>query len=306
MRVFLFVATMKGLGVLKALTEAAPGAIAGVCSFREENVATSFYDKIKGQAEESGARFHAWREISGDVRSVVVESNATHVIAVGWRFLLPTELNDDLECPMLVFHDSILPKYRGFAPLPTAIINGESEVGLTVLFAAGEVDAGDIVLQRSYKVGSDDRIADVIKTVSEGYADAVPELVEMMAQGKVKGEPQDHTKATYSVWRDVDDMQIDWRLPARKVHDFVRALGEPYLGAWGKINGVRVSVGSSKVVEDLRFEVRDPGKLWKASGTSATVICGEGMVEIADCKDADGKPYPFKRLRTRFALPVKR
>ncbi|MCH7946035.1 MAG: hypothetical protein IIC73_08505, partial [Armatimonadetes bacterium] len=137
MRVFLFVATMKGLSVLKALTEAAPGAIAGVCSFREENVATSFYDKIKGLAEESGAQFHAWREISGDVRSVVVESNATHVIAVGWRFLLPTELNNDLECPMLVFHDSILPKYRGFAPLPTAIINGESEVGLTETWSMG-------------------------------------------------------------------------------------------------------------------------------------------------------------------------
>ena len=304
MRVFLFVATKKGLSVLKALTEAAPGSIVGVCSFREEGVATAFYDKIKERAEETG-RFHVWKDVSRDPRSIVVGSGATHVITVGSRFVLPTGLNDDLECPMLVFHDSLLPKYRGFDPLPAAIINGESQVGLTVLFAADEVDSGDIVLQKSFKVGPDDRIADVIKTVAEVYADAVPELVAMMSKGKVVGKAQTHSKATYSIWRDSEDMQIDWRLPAEIVHNFVRAHGEPYLAAWGEIDGVRVTVGSSKVIDDLPLEVRQPGKIWKAAGPSAVVICGEGLLEISECKNAQGEKHDFRNLRTRFALPVR-
>ena len=268
-------------------------------------MATSFYDKIKERAEESGARFHVWKEIESDVRSAVVGSQATHVIAVGSRFALPVALNDDLECPILVFHDSLLPKYRGFDPLPAAIINGESEVGLTVLFAADEVDAGDVVIQKSYKIGPDDRIADIIKTVAEGYGDAVPELVAMMSTGKVEGKAQAHAKATYSIWRDVEDMQIDWRLPAVSIHNFVRAHGEPYLGAWGEIDGVRVTVGSSKVVDDLPLEVRQPGKIWNAAGPSAVVICGEGLLEVSECKNAEGERHEFRRLRTRFALPVK-
>ena len=127
MKLFLFVATEKGLNVLNALINEAPNKIAGVCSFRESSVTESFYDRIKETVETAGLKFYNWKDVSTNVESTLASLETTHVIAASWRYLLPTSLNETLKDPIIVFHDSLLPRYRGFAPLPSAIINGDGE-----------------------------------------------------------------------------------------------------------------------------------------------------------------------------------
>ena len=106
---------------------------------------------------------------------------------------------------LIVLHDSLLPKYRGFAPLPTALINAEPYVGVTALFAkekSDEYDRGDILGQRKLAVTYPARIQTVISAISGAYADLVIDIWRRIHAGvKLTGTPQNEAEATYSLWR---------------------------------------------------------------------------------------------------------
>jgi len=270
-----------------------------VFSFEEVNVKENYYPLIRDECLKNNISFFDWKQNKNNLEKIVVSQHITHVILIGWRYLLNEKINSILEEKMIIYHDSLLPKYRGFAPTPSAIIKGEKYIGFSVIFAEKEMDSGDIIYQEKYELKNDYYLKDVVNILSEGYANSIPIVLNNL---KVKNYfAQDHNKATYSCWRDIKDMQIDWNKSSKDIFNFIRALSEPLLGAYSYLNGKKVIIKKSQIIEqDIDFEIRYPGKLWKINKNNAIVICGQGLLQITDCYDENNSKIIFKNLRQRF------
>jgi len=295
------VATRKGYEVLRAVREEFPDLALHVSTFRETNVEKSYHEDILQYAEQNGIDAHTWKTIRSGGANWVRSLGVKALVCVGWRYLVPDDIAGAVDGNVVVAHDSLLPKYRGFAPLPSALINGEPEVGVTYLFAADEVDAGDILYQDRIQVTADDRIADLIERVVPLYTNGAVEVLRALLLGVVDRTPQDHSQATFSIWRDEQDLLIDWTQPASRIERSVRALGPPYLGARTRLGNATVTLRQVSVTDDVDFEIRQPGKVWALTPRGEPqVVCGTGLLTIEEA-DVDGRPLvPMDRLRIRF------
>jgi methionyl-tRNA formyltransferase len=130
--------------------------------------------------------------------------------------------------------------------------------------------------------------------------DLAIEVMHRAASGALITHDQDHSAATYCLWRDRYDFFFDWRLSASEIFRCIRSLGFPYEGAKGVLNDKVLTIKEAKTGPDLPFAIRDPGKLWQIAGQRAQVVCGGGTLWIEEAYDRDGVLFQFKSLRSRF------
>lgn len=207
-------------------------------------------------------------------------------MAIGWRWLINNGAR------VIVLHDSLLPRYRGFAPLVNSLINGETKIGVTALFASEKgYDAGAIISQRSIDIIPPLAIDTAIKLVGKLYSE---QLVSIVSSDELRSMPQDESQATYSPWRDENDYWIDWAQSAEKTHRTILALGYPYKGAKTHLNGNVVTLGSAEVVQDVVVEDRAShvGKVLFTQCDLPVVICGTGLLRVNCAVD---------KFRSRFS-----
>jgi methionyl-tRNA formyltransferase len=247
--------------------------------------------------------------VAADVGATLVESRAATpddlgdvdlVFVVGWQYLF-----DDLGVDTVVFHDSLLPRHRGFAPTVAALIAGDDHIGVTALRPVAAADAGPVLAQVAVAVTHPLRIADAFELLRGCYVDAALEVLHAWRQGPLVGTPQDEALATFSIWRDDHDYEIDWTWPADRIVRFIHAVGAPYGGARSHVRGDPVIVDVAHEIDDVAFSERHPGKVWRlgADGTGVDVVCGTGMVRLGSLTTPDGEPYAINRLRTRLGTP---
>lgn len=296
-----FLATEKGYITLKILIkEGLISKIGIVVSFKEIDVKESYYDKIRKLCLENDISFFLWDHIKDNLISTIEFYNVEFALAISWKYIIPLSINDKLTYNLIVFHDSLLPKYRGFAPTPTAIIRGDKKLGVTAIFASDGVDEGDIILQTEYEIDKKEYIGDIISRQSNIYAEMVIQIILSISNNCLKSQPQDNNLATYSIWRSLDDCKINWEKDSVEIYNFIRALGRPYLGAYTFINGEKIIIRISEVDKDLDFELRDVGKIWKIENGCPSIICGNGMIKILSAEYEDGAKYEFKKVRTKL------
>jgi len=300
-KILLFIATKKGYEALKKLYKSDKEIIGLVSSFQEVNVKEEFYKKIKNFCNKERIFFKEYdKEFKQNLEDIIKTYNITEAIAIGWKYFIPLKINKLLKTKLIIFHDSLLPKYRGFCPTPTAIMCGEKEVGISVFFATNETDKGPIVLQKKIPIYADLYIKDIILKQSKLCSDAIIELVEMIKKGNIKGKAQDESKATYSIWRNPEDCQIDWNLSSFEIYNLIRAVSFPYTGAFTYYEGKKVYILKSEIAKDIKFEKRDPGKIWKIDKKMPLVVCGKGMIKLIKVKDENGNDVSFNFIRRRF------
>jgi len=296
-----FFATEKGYSVLNHIIEKNEQKSIGlVVSFKETNVRESYYERIESLCKDFSIPFFAWSDITNELPDLISKHSITNIVAVSWRFLLPITLNSLLKDDIIVFHDSLLPKYRGFAPTPTAVICGETQVGVSAIFASEDVDKGDIILQKKLDISDNEAIKSIITRQSILMAEMFSEIIEIATNGKLTGQPQNDEKATYSIWRNVDDCHIDWSKSAKDINNLVRAVSFPYHGAFCFMDGKKVIIEEAEVVQDLNFEIRDCGKIWAINDGNPTIICGIGMLKILSAFDEKEEKVTFDKVRVRL------
>jgi methionyl-tRNA formyltransferase len=200
---------------------------------------------------------------------------------------------------VIVFHDSLLPRYRGFAPTVTAMINGDPVVGVTALQLAANVDSGPIVAQRAIPITYPAKISQVLAQQAQVMVELAEELVGRVETIGINGTKQDEAGATYSLWRDRADHQIDWSRRSEEIARMIDAVGYPYDGARTRVGDLEIVVDDATVVEDLHFERRDVGKVWRLDDQRPVVVCGAGLLRLDRYHSLDGRDLSFK-LRTRF------
>jgi methionyl-tRNA formyltransferase len=224
-------------------------------------------------------------------RSHPPEFVADYSIAAGWRWML------DVPGYLVVLHDSLLPRYRGFSPMITALVNGEREIGVTAFLAGppGEgYDTGPIIEQRRIEIDHPTRAEVAISRLTRLYGEIAEDIfAAFRVQEQLCYVNQDEREATYSIWRDEQDFRIDWTKDDRSILRLIDAASFPFVGAWTIAFGQSLIIERAELAPDVRFEQRHPGKIHTLD-PAPTVVCGQGMLRITDSEPT------IKTLRLRL------
>ena len=200
------------------------------------------------------------------------------ILAVVAFRILPPEVYDLAALGAFNLHGSLLPAYRGAAPIQRALMDGVEETGVTTFFLQKQVDTGNVILRRRVAVGPDDTAGDLHDRLAEVGAEAVVETVRRIATGTADAEPQDDALASPAPKIFREDGQIDWARSAHDVHNLVRAL-DPYPGAWTVWDGETLKLFQTSLT--TVDPDRTPGEVVETEGR-LVVACGDGGVEVGE------------------------
>ena len=199
-------------------------------------------------------------------------------VVVAFR-MLPEVVWDMPTIGTFNLHGSLLPKYRGAAPINWAIIRGEKETGVTTFFIRHEIDTGDVLLKKSMPIGEDELFVEVHDRMKKLGAQTVLETVQLIEQGDYELQPQDHSAATKAPKIFHADCQIDFNQPTKIVHDFIRGLS-PYPTAWTLLHEQKLKVFQSK--KELEEHQVAPGTFQTDGKKWLKVATQDGYVHLLD------------------------
>lgn len=192
-------------------------------------------------------------------------------------------------------HASLLPKYRGAAPINHAIINGETETGITTFFLKHEIDTGDMIDQRTISIGEDENAGEIHDRLMTLGAEAVVDTVNAIIGGSLSTRPQPEGEFVAAPKIFKDTCRIDWNRPARDLHNFIRGLA-PYPAAWtrmteenGRQSDIKIFSSSAKgIPADISLA---PGYAL-VKGKHLYAGASDGPIEILSLQPAGKRPMP--------------
>lgn len=297
MKIALYLLTQKGYEVLHAIIDNNfSHLIEQVIVGKDANVAKDYSTEI--------IQLCTKNKIKYTNRADAITVKAPYSIAISWRWIIKNP-----NSKLIVLHDSLLPKYRGFAPLVNALINTEPQVGVTALFASDYYDEGEIISQAALEVNYPVKIKTVISQVSKLYINLALDLFQKIdANLPISSIKQNESKATYSLWRNEADYNINWNNNAGDILNFINAVSSPYKGAATYINGqIKIRITEASIEQDVKIINRDAGKIIFIRNNLPVVVCGKGLLKITKAiNNETGKSaLPFKNFRT-ILLPAEK
>lgn len=175
-------------------------------------------------------------------------------------------------------HASLLPKYRGAAPINWAIINGETKTGLTTFLLKKQVDTGDILMQREIDIAEDDDFGSLHDKMAILGANLLMETIDAVESGSIRPKPQDKNMGTAAPKLTPATGLINWTLPASQIHNLVRGLS-PVPGAYSILSGKKMIFIKANAIDDIKHAA--PGTIIEADARSGmVVVCGQGALSV--------------------------
>lgn len=212
----------------------------------------------------------------GTALALLRELDPELIVAAAYGRFLP---DDILALPpkgCINVHSSLLPKYRGSAPINWAILNGDSETGVTIQRMAHDMDVGDIILQRATPIGADEDAAALYDRLAELGGELLTEAVAQIEAGTAAYTPQDHTQATQAPMLSRALSPINWTRPAQAVHDQVRGLYPWPAASTDVISGDTIKIYRSSLPGKRASTY--PGVIVSADKQGIDIACGDGNV----------------------------
>ncbi len=287
-----------GAAVLRALLERGEDVVGVYCAPDKPGRDT---DPLKQAGLEAGVEVHqpasfrdpgAAQELGSLGADLMVMAYVTlfvpqHVLA------LPTH-------GAIQYHPSLLPRHRGPSAINWAIIQGDATTGLTVFWPDERFDTGPLLLLREVPIREDDTVGSLyFDRLFPLGVEALLESVDLVREGRAPRIPQDEALATYEGWCRRDDVEIDWSLPARRVHDLVRG-ADPRPGAWTRHGNQELTLFGSRVVPDLGGA---PGEVLRVDDDGLLVAAGDGgAVALATARVEGGEKLGSRELAERLGL----
>jgi methionyl-tRNA formyltransferase len=186
-------------------------------------------------------------------------------------------------------HASLLPRYRGPAPIHWAVINGDAETGVTTMMMDKGLDTGDILVQATEPISPADTAGSLQERLAARGAGLLLQTLEGFETGSVRRTAQDHDRATYAPLLKKNDGRIDWKKPAAAIESFIRGMA-PWPGAFTYWEGARIKLFASRVVPAEGTAL--PGRVVRASGHELAVATAEGVLSILELQGASGSRMP--------------
>jgi len=292
-KITLLLMSEKGLSVLReVLSSFDPEIIDFIVIGSDKNVVKDYSEEIQNLAQK-----HKIRTFK---RNAIYQIKSKYAIAISWRWLINYE---NEQTRLIVFHDSLLPKYRGFAPLVNQLIQKEPILGVTAFLANEAFDKGAIIKQLKTNISYPIKIEEAIRKVTPLYNDLANSIIGRIVNNlELNIVAQSEEQATYSLWRDDRDYEINWSEHAEDIQRFINAVGFPYLGASTHIGDRTIRILDAKVEQDLCIVNRDHGKTLFSEENHVVVVCGKGLLKITQAVYDDTKEsiFPLQKFRLRF------
>ncbi|RPI15683.1 MAG: methionyl-tRNA formyltransferase [Ignavibacteriae bacterium] len=175
------------------------------------------------------------------------------ILVIGWYYMIPSSIRDIATKGCIGMHGSLLPKYRGGAPLVWAIINGEQETGISMFYLDDGIDDGDIIAQEKITIEPEDTIKTMIDKMTVCSLSLIENYLPRISNGTAPRIKQDNSKATYVPQRKPEDGLINWDWDVKKIKNFIRAQTKPYPGAFTIINEKKVTIWDADIEETKKL-----------------------------------------------------
>ncbi len=217
-------------------------------------------------------------------------------VVVAFR-ILPEEIFTIPSKGSFNLHGSLLPKYRGAAPIQWALINGERETGVTTFMLESKVDTGNIILQKKINIDDDDDFGSLHDKMSELGAKVVVETVRIIEDGNFVLKKQDDSSASLAPKITKEICEIDWNNSAEEIHNLIRGLS-PYPGAYFNFKNKIIKIYKTKLLEDKDTK---PGQI-KQTKTSLIIECGKNSLEILELQQEGKKRMNVEEFLRGFSF----
>jgi len=218
------------------------------------------------------------------------------VVIIAYGQIIPQRLIEIPRLGWINLHGSLLPKYRGAAPIHRAIINGETSTGLTTMRIDAGLDTGPTLLKFETDVGPDETAPQLYARLSEAGAPLVAETLRALERGTIVPAPQDNSRATFAPPLKKEEGRIDWPLPAQQIYNRIRGL-QPWPGAFTSFRGKNCAIWGrpiskagmgASVKASPAGATRAPGEILAGSG-EVCVACGDGTVLQLEFVQLEGR-----------------
>jgi len=203
------------------------------------------------------------------------------ILVVAYGQILSSHILNIPKISCINIHGSLLPKYRGAAPINRAIINGEKETGITFMFMKEKVDAGEIIFQEKINILPDETCGELYHRLSDLSAKSLPKLLEKIKSGRIEKILQDNKLATFARKMSKEDGKIDWSDKGEKVYNLIRGT-IPYPGAFTYYNGRKLKITRARFLEDCQDEADTdypkPGRAVKIEKDAILISTGDKSI----------------------------
>ena len=231
---------------------------------------------VKRRALELGLRVHQPDRIRGEESLARLTDDGPDVIVVvGYGQMIPKRIRDIGAYGCVNVHSSLLPKYRGAAPVNWALVRGETRTGVTTMRLVREMDAGDILMARETEIGPDETASELNRRLAPIGAELLLETLASLESGTVRPKPQDHSAATRAPLIKKNDGLINWSWSARSIYNRLRGF-DPWPGIYSFFRGKRLRILGARPESDGGIE---PGRIVLSEGR-VCVGCGTGRLVL--------------------------
>ena len=201
------------------------------------------------------------------------------IVVVAYGKILPQNVLDYPKLGCVNVHGSLLPEYRGAAPMQRAIIDGKSETGITTMLMAAGLDTGDMLLKSTVTIGEDDNFEDIHDRLASVGANLLIDTLKGLEAGEIIPEAQDDSKSTYAAKIEKSDCALDFSLDARVLHDKIRGLSPIPLSFTHTPDGKLLKIARSKLADADKTLKCLPGTVIEV-GEDIKVACGKGVISL--------------------------
>ena len=208
------------------------------------------------------------------------------VVVVAYGRILPDDLLAIPPLGTINVHGSLLPKYRGAAPIQWSVLNGEDKTGVSTMYLASEMDAGDVILTDETEVGLYETSGELYERLSIMGAGLLVRTLEMIEKGTAPRNPQDHSRATYAPMLDKSLSPIDFNKPAKGVIKWIYGL-QPWPVATTELGGADLKVFSARLTGNSTDSL--PGMVVHTGADGIEIACGDGKTVLITEVQAPGK-----------------
>ncbi len=229
----------------------------------------------------------------------ITKLNPDVIVVVAFGHILPKNILKIPNTATINIHASLLPKYRGPAPIQWAIINGEKETGITMISMDEGMDTGDILLFSTLEITPDDTSGTLHDRLANLGADLLIQTLKSFEKGDIHPIPQDHTQATYAPMLKKNDGRMNWERPAEDLEAFIRGM-TPWPGAFTFHEKKRLKIFRAKAIFMDTSET--PGTVIKGFPDELWIATGNGVLSILEIQGASGKRLLIKDFLRGYKL----
>ncbi|HSM89441.1 MAG TPA: methionyl-tRNA formyltransferase [Desulfobacterales bacterium] len=236
---------------------------------------------------------------SETAKQLLQAADADFFIVVAFGHLLRESVLKMPKRGCINVHASLLPRHRGPAPIQWAVINGDTETGVTTMLMDKGLDTGDMLMAAREPIGPSDTAGSLHDRLAQQGADLLVQTLAAFADGTIRRTPQDHSAATYAPLLKKTDGLIDWKKPAAKIEPFIRGMS-PWPGAFTFWKNTRLKIYRSEI--EASADDALPGTVLNSRPNRLIVSTGDGALSILELQSASGSRLPVSEFLRGFRI----